>query len=275
MYMTKQPDNHTATVLNELYKIDPNLKQFEADLPYLIASLEIRRPEVTIDHTFVRELRTSLLSHKPASDVRTTTISTTAPLFWWLKHLTPVGISLLLFLVLVPELNKAPTAPSAQEQPVPETFEVAPQSPTETESEMRKDGFMPETMEEEAADDNSMFFMEAAPSSLQVAPPLSGDTLTISSLLLPEASWIVVHKDNGGRLGDILHSSFLAPGDYQNFPLILTEPLLYPELVTVVLYTATNTEQFDAAVETVHIDPLTDSPMMVTVPVISELELME
>lgn len=271
--MAKKRDDHTATVLEELYQIDPGLRQFEGDLPRLISILETNHPEVTVNQTFVRELRTSLLSYKPAATVART--STTTPLFWWLTRLTPIGISLVLLFVLVPDLTKTPTEPHQLDLSEPEAFETTPSQLDETTDEMRMDTIMLESAREEgeeSSDETAQFSMEAAPTSLQVTPPPSGNTLTIISLVMPDDGWIVVYKDQEGELGEMLHSSFLIKGEYQKLPLLLSDDVLYPELVTVVVYAGTQPNQFDAALEAVQIDPRNDSPMMVTVPVVNELE---
>lgn len=270
MYMAKQPDNHTATVLNELYEIDPSLKQFEADLPRIISTLKTNRPDISVDQTFVNELRTSLLSYKPVATFTKTPATT--PLFWFTR-LVPVGISLVLLFMLIPDLTKAPSGPHPLDLPEQETSETAPPPLHDVSNEMRMDTFMPESAGEGVADDTSMLSMEATPTSLQVSPPLAGNTLTITSLTMPEDGWIVVYKDQGGELGEMLYSSFLTKGEYQELSLILADELLYTELVTVVVYTGTDPEQFNATLETVQIDPLNDSVMMLTVPVTTQPEL--
>lgn len=265
--MTNKPDNRIGTIIEEIYQIDPSLMEYEADLSRLITALETNRPEVTVDQKFVRELRTSLLSYKPTPTPNKTPEA--SQFSWWFTRLAPVGISLVLFIVLVPDLLKSPTETFILEAPDSENSEIAPQMVDDVDSEMRMDAFMLE----EADDDTSMMSMEATASSLQVAPPLAGDTLTITSLTMPTSGWVAVYTDQGGELGELLSSSFVAKGEYTEMLLLLGNELTYPGLVTVVVYTGNDSERFDATAETVQIDPLNDSPMMVTVPVISQLEL--
>ncbi len=270
--MANQPDNQPATLLAELYRIDPTLKEFGADLPRLIASLENNRPAVAIDETFVRELRASLLTYKPA--VAPVVAPATPALFWWLTRLAPVGLSVVLLLVLLPDGVNAPAEPTPLNQPAPDMYKTAPAAPETMNSEMRMEMFMDEgTSEAGMADDTSMLMQAASSPSLEVAPPPAGTTLTVTSLTLEDTAWLVVHEDQGGALGAVLHSSLLEASTYEALSLELTRNLAYPELVTVVVYTANNAEQFSVANETIQIDPRTEAFMMVTTPVMSDLEL--
>ena len=52
---------HLATILEELYALEPGLRQHEARLREIVATLITAQPQVTVDETFVQRLRAELL----------------------------------------------------------------------------------------------------------------------------------------------------------------------------------------------------------------------
>ncbi|MDO8560149.1 MAG: hypothetical protein Q7S23_03930 [bacterium] len=53
--------SHLATILEELYALEPSLRQHETRLREIIAALISAQPQVTVDEAFVRRLRAELL----------------------------------------------------------------------------------------------------------------------------------------------------------------------------------------------------------------------
>jgi hypothetical protein len=269
MSMVNTSNNRIAAIIEDIYQIDPELVEFEADLSRLITDIDAHRPVVTIHQKFVSELRTSLLSYKPAPVI--TKPNNAHPISWWFIRLVPVGISMILFVVLVPDLRTTPSqTPDAADF---EMFESTPDLQDTVDTEMRMDTMMLESDEAGDADDTSMLYMESSATSLAVAPPLAGNSLTVTSVIMPDSGWIAIYSDEGGELGELLGSLLLPKGEQNEVKVMLAETLSYPGMVTVVVYTGSNTNKFDAAIEYVQIDPLNNSPMMVTVPVISQFEL--
>lgn len=240
--------------------MDPDLKKHEAVLPRLIATLSETRPTVVIDTAFVHDLRASLLAYKPAPQAPQAT--TASPLFWWFTRLAPVGVAMVLVIALLPQDTVAPTPPLYPALPQPQAKEAG-DGPTATSDEPSADSTATEMT----------MTMEAPSTALVVAPPLASTTLTITSVTLPQAGWVVVYKDAGGAFGEALHTSFLAAGTYTELSVPLRRSLVYPELVTVAIYTGNEPTAFVPTRESIQTDPSTDAPLTVTVPVVSELEL--
>ncbi len=255
-------DNRITNILTELYALDPDLERFKDDLPQIIATFEAYRPEIILNEKFVAELRTSLLA-KQVKPLATMSTPVASPYLWWFSRLAPVGVVVgLLMIMLIPDRTKSPTVSTP---PLTPTV-----TPADTEMEMQTFGAPP-------ADDSLLFkaapVSEFVPAPLEVTPPIVGSTLSILSLNAPAAGWLVVYEDRGGEFGDILSRTLVSAGEYSDLQIALDRPLRYPEMITVVLYTATNTEQFVAAAEMIQTDPQVLSPIMITIPVVSELEL--
>lgn len=285
--MATSAQNHHDELLKELYELDPSLREHEVFLPKLIEDLANTRPSVTINPTFVADLRASLLTYKPTSAAPSQVV--VSPFFWWLSRLAPVGVALALFVVLMPHETVAPTLPTYPTD-VPSkvpTSDVPSDEPPATNDEASSRSLelfsteaVPETnLETGTADvsimeDMTMMAKDSGPVPLLVDPPLASTSLlTVATLTVPVAGWVVVHEDPGGELGPVLHSSRYNAGVYTTETLTLTRPLAYPELVTLVVYTDTATGTLATSNETIQTDPVSGMPLMATVPVVSELEI--
>ncbi len=273
--MAKEAPQPPNEILEELYELDPDLRAHAAVLPRLIEALSERRPTVAINPTFVADLRASLLTYKPV----VTTNSTTAPspFFWWCTRLAPVGVALALFVALLPEKTVSPTEPLTPFVP-PQAKEAGDIPPTAGDdgSMMRTELFSTEPAADDISTESMMVMdtMDANTTPLLVAPPLASTSdLTITSLTLAAPGWVVVYEDAGGALGATLHTSLLTAGTYTDLILPLGRSLSYPELVTVMVYTAADSTGFRAQEEVIQIDPTSGVPLATTVPVVSELEL--
>lgn len=264
--MKDQPDNHIKSLREEIYLIDPTLRD-QADLPNLIASLEVSRPAVIISPTFVKNLRTSLLSTAGA------TLATSSPFYWWATRLTPIGIALLLLVIFIPKPSISPTEKSFQHESIP-TLEMTPESGDQMPPSQRKQLKVNEdALESLPADNSSMMMMESIQGTLIVAPPPIGKTITITSVTLPADGWLVIYGDDA--ISEVIGSMFLEAGVHSEVEVLLSNTLTYPQMITVVIYTGTSREQFIATDESILIDPNNNEPLQVTVPVISELELQQ
>lgn len=93
------------SVLNELYAIDPSLREHAADLERIVAELLAIRPEATVNSQFVKTLRASLQTRAAAGaapDSRAAIIpSMKHPLFLTLSTATVAVAALLLIVVVI------------------------------------------------------------------------------------------------------------------------------------------------------------------------------
>jgi hypothetical protein len=270
--MKESANTKIQEILKEIYQIDDSLRKYEADLPTLIKALETNRPNIIIDKQFTDSLRASLLSYKPA------TIPTKAPTknswLWWTARLAPVGIAVFLFITLIPDPINTTPENYLNDLPKEAVITPSPENSSLNDSSMSKKAFTPEAdSTPDVSIESSMMSMIAPVSSLEVAPPLAGTELTIAKVAIPLPGWLVVYADNGGEFGEILSTTYLGQGELLDLTLTLSRELTYPNLITVVVYTGNTKEQFSPSSETIQTDPANNSPMSVTVPVISELEL--
>jgi hypothetical protein len=266
-------------LLEELYRLDPTLRHYEGDIPQILATLATNRPGVVVEKAFIDDLRRSLLAKAASPAVtKSTTQLIPSSFFWWTARLAPVGIAVLVLIVLNQERLIIPITPAMiQEEDtaaIEQNFVMTVDEPV-----LGKIGTPDESHESVDAPVELMTTTESTaeiqmtPSNLAVEPPLTDTaSVTITSMTLPEAGWVVMHVDAGGNLGDVLGSIYQVAGTYEDILLPLTRSLQYPELITVVIYTGQYTETFQIEAETIQRDPLTTAPLMITVPVISVLE---
>lgn len=266
MYSMADPTPHPPNAeLEELYAIDPELKKHAADLPRLISALTKQQPLVTPNKEFVRTLRASLLAYAPTTKPKPRFFST--PAFWWGVRLAPIGLALVLIVALSPQQTSAPTEPRVPETPLMKDGHDLTPAPTQPGDEQPSEIF--------STQDASLELMTTteATTALVVTPPRASSTLTLTQATLPQSGWMVVYEDAGGAFGSLLHASFLTAGTYTDLSLPLARTLTYPELITVAIYTGTNSTQFNVVNESIQLDPVTETPLLVSVPVVSDLEL--
>jgi hypothetical protein len=262
-------DTTTTNLLEELYRIDPTLRQFEADLPNLITHLTHNRPSVVINETFVHNLRASLLNQAATVPIQSTAAHTIPSVFiWWVARLSPLGIAVIMLITLIPTITIAPHPTPKVTEPDPITEEITTQS----------DEMMVTTPPDDASASMmttapEMVAKKAAQNSFEVTPPLSGTTVTITQIALPEPGWAVITRDDGGVPGEELAQIYLEAGVQQDIIVPLSKTLQYPGIITVTVYTGNNPRTFVAMDEQIQNDPTTGIPLTVTVPVISELEI--
>jgi hypothetical protein len=270
--MTPQ-DPRIATILSELYQMDKTLKNHEEALLRIITKLDETKPHISIDEAYVADLRASLLAYK--QPVPTTSIPTPYPFSWWLPRIAPIGVALVvLVLVVVP----------GQQKPVEREFLPANET-TSTYSTDSNDSIGDSESVPAGAEVNTFdaFMSEPAMTApqaksmvampIEVNPPYAGNLLTIQNLAVTQPGWLVVYEDQGGNFGNVLYRDRINPGLHTNLPLTLGRPVQYGEMVTVAIYTARNSGTFVVQNETIQTDPVSGVPLMVTVPVVSELEM--
>jgi hypothetical protein len=106
------------SIINDLYAIDPTLREHDARIRALVATLIEVKPRVEIDQIFVTALRAQLLS-----SVQKTQIHSAQPTReswnYWLFRLAPVGAIAVLFIALAPQLTQV-GIPTDTNTPSPE-----------------------------------------------------------------------------------------------------------------------------------------------------------
>jgi len=252
-------------ILEEMYHIDPSLVAHEAVLVTLITEFKERRPDVTINQSFVTELRTALLSYKPA----TTQVSPLPAnkLLWLATRLVPVGVVACLVVIIgIPQYLYGPTTNNLpeEESPAGATLEYTADSNT------NYDQSVPDSVDFFSAERAITPINEPGVAPLLVVPPLAfNTTITITEVTMPLPGWLVVYEDVGGSYGNLLGVTRVSNTTYKNLTVNLSRPLTYPKLVTVAVYTRNNSTGFDIFRESLQVDQATNLPLIVTVPVIT------
>ncbi len=100
--------DNVEKIIEELYTIDPSLKESSADIRVLVSALIASKPEVTISATFIENLRKELL-WKAEGSLRAKKAHVVSPFSWWLIRLAPIGAFAVLMLMLLPEPAGSPT----------------------------------------------------------------------------------------------------------------------------------------------------------------------
>ncbi len=260
-------DPRVATILSELYQIDKTLENHEEALVRLITTIDTTRPTITINEAYVADLRATLLAYKQPVAA---SVLPTHSFTWWLPRLAPVGVALFVFvMVILPQSEHVPDTPVLMPTATDETMEIMPYADTPAAGSMRSG----ESTQSDSVMMTAPALKSASPQPIVVTPPLSGNLLMIEQITLSEPGWIVIYEDHGGNFGTILYLDRINPGLHGNLALTLNRRVSYGEMVTVVVYTAKNGATFRAQTETIQIDPVSATPLMVTVPVISELEM--
>lgn len=168
-------------IIDELYAVDPSLREHEADIRALVTTLIETKPEVVISETFVRSLRERLVS-----EATRTVLAKDAPvpgLSWWMLRLAPIGVLAVITLMLLPEPAGSPT-------PLPYSERGGMEVKTESDA----------------------IFKTSAVAPTAPAVGLS-NPVTLSSVTIERAGFIVIHKDANGALGEVVGvSKLLFPG---------------------------------------------------------------
>jgi len=181
-------------IINELYEIDPTLKEREADIRALVTVLTESKPAVTVNADFLEKLRTDLLWRAEGS-LRTKKSTSVSPFSWWLVRLAPLGAFAILMFMLYPQQTESPAT-----------------TPLYIDTYNR--------MQIESSDTNQTFksmIAEPAVNQQQVQSPI-----VLESVTLPRSGFAVLETPSGEVLGV---SKLLPPGTTVGVYIALTRTL--------------------------------------------------
>ncbi len=212
--------DHIETMLNDLYTLDPSLRERDTDVRNIVHALITHKPAVTIDSVFVTDLRRTLL---------TTPRSIPSPWYTWFAHAAPVGVVALIMLMIVPAF----TGPVHVPQDVPLADSFATEAPVMMEAKNIADTSDPESTT------RMLIMSDSVPSdSFTLAPQPAGDTVSIDYATLTTPGFITVNRVNGdGTIGERLGMSvLLTQGTTEAFTVPLTVSMVVGDTFYAVLY---------------------------------------
>jgi len=198
----------TDILMRELIALDPTFAEKEADVRVLISLLSEGKPIVSIDETFVQNLRTRLL------------VPHTFPLRspyqrinWWAVHLAPIGAVAILLLILMPNglhyfeepttlreetpsiessvMNVSDDASFSSDAP---SAKRAPQSNDTGESTLNSYGVMEMSMDAELL----------APDRFELGVQQPGISVRITSVTLTRPGYVVIHSFGPQGIGPVV-----------------------------------------------------------------------
>jgi hypothetical protein len=203
-------DESLENIIQDLYALDPSLRERDADVRTIVRVLTYAKPIVSIDHQFVSNLRAQLV--KPAL-VPSATLHHS--LNWWMIRLIPDRMT----------QTEVSTEESTFSEVTPFETVVAP-------SAKRVADVAPETaLFTEMANDGGIL------DSFTVSEQQPGTSVRVDFTTLMMPSFIVIQKNFGGELGEIIGSSALLAGGYtENIDVPLTMSTVRGETYFAVLY---------------------------------------
>ncbi len=205
-------------IVQEVIELDPTLQSEEAHLRAYMKELDIVKPHVVIDETFVARLRNELIA------IPRSVPSPYMNIGWWAFRLAPIGIVALLVLMLMP-----PAQTPYIQQPVdtPETRDDVQMLDVDmggAESAPSMYGFGGDTanettMQPEAMHQKSMM-MPASSETFVVEPQVVGVSVRIKSITAQESGFVVIYTYQNGE-AIIGVSPLLQVGTTENLPIYL------------------------------------------------------
>jgi hypothetical protein len=218
------------TIIDELYTVDPSLREHEASIRALVTTLINSKPEVIVSETFIRKLREGVVSEATRAVLREE--KPVPGLSWWMLRLAPIGVLAVLTLLLLPEPAPSPT-------PLP----YREQGGTEVQSDT---------------------LFKTSVTAPAVAPTAGlQNPVSLSSVTVERASFVVIHADVDGTLGEIVGvSKLLFPGTTVGVRINLLRGIHESESFVGVLY-ADNGDGLFGENDTAVINPLTGAPLYI------------
>ena len=107
-------NNKIDEIIEELYKLDPSLKSSGQNLRVIVAELLASKPDVTLDHDFVKNLRSKLLYEAKAPKIQPGNLYSS-----WISKLLPLGAIAGLIFVLMSGTQSPNIESTAPEVPAP------------------------------------------------------------------------------------------------------------------------------------------------------------
>lgn len=94
-------DNKLKTILDDLYKFDPGLKDFEEEIIKIINQYMLNKPDTKFDAEFAKKLKAEIISKAKAQTVPASAKNAFSfPLFYKISY--AMGIAALVFLIILP-----------------------------------------------------------------------------------------------------------------------------------------------------------------------------
>lgn len=221
--------NHSQKhILDELFLLDPSLREKERDVCAIIATLQAQKPTVEIDSVFMANLKNALLE-KPTKKQVVLPLSNR----WgsWYVPLVPFGVLVLILLIVVPQLSI--THHKTTDVIHTTSFDSAPES-TKSENTER-------SIKTEEATEASFMQLTSEPTNTDTflaEPQPPGTIVTIAYADIARVSFFAVHHiEPEGILGRIVGvSGPTRPGHNENISIQLTTATHIDETYFIALY---------------------------------------
>lgn len=191
-------------ILNDIYILDPSLKEQEAEVRVMVLAFLAAKPRVTVDKQFASNLRKSLTLSKKVIEKKPT------PSYFssWIMYLTPIGVATLIIFMLLPD------RPASTALPVPAVMEDS------VESEMVPELYNASNAKRSAdvGEENSSMMMQMSADSLPsdsfgVGTQMPSNKVLVDFASLSVPGFLVIQKSDNGAAGEIIGiSPFLVTG---------------------------------------------------------------
>lgn len=196
-------ENNINEILGDLYALDPTLKERDLDVRALISTFMEAKPEVTVDATFVANLRARLVQPSVPSPYQSP-----HPFEWWVFRLAPLGATLLIILMLFPNLEHT--------QPLTPTLTPTEETSTYSEQFAPTTGMAPTAKQAGGQTDSFSLMMDSRiasqSDSFTLGTQLPGEVVSIQEINVLQSGFVAIHTDNAGEPGALLGvSSLLSP----------------------------------------------------------------
>jgi hypothetical protein len=235
-------------ILNDIYALDPSLREQEADVRALVLAFLAEKPTIQIDKQFASSLRESLVVSKL---IEKKAAQNTLPR--WMMYLTPVGVAAVIILMLIPN---RPVSVSPTALPVPAVME------DNVESEMVPELYDAPSAKRSAEtvnEDASMMMQMSADSvpmdSLGIGTQMPGKTFLVDFASLNQSGFLAIQEYINGEMGEIVGvSPLLVAGLTEQIEISLTITTQADQTFYAVLYYDDGDGLFDKELDTMVLD---------------------
>lgn len=240
--------NNIDDILKDLYALDPTLSERDLDVRAFISAFAEEKPTVTIDETFVRNLRDTLVQPRIVSPYHTS-----HEWNWWMFRLLPVGATLLLILMLVPDLQHTQTLTPTTAPTMETSLFVEEGAPTTR--------MAPSAKQASVQDEDISLMMDSrmvSPGdSFTLGEQNPGDVVLVLNVSLLQEGFIAIHTDVAGEPGTLLGvSSLLAVGQTERVLVSLSKNLVEGTVYQATLYADDGDGVFIEQQDTPVVDPI-------------------
>jgi hypothetical protein len=252
--------------MRELIALDSTFRENELEARALITLLTEKKPDVTIDEVFVRDLRARLIQpnkfpfRSPYHRVS-----------WWAVHLAPIGVVAILLLVLMPQgfYYTEEQSVSTQEIGIDESIETQIPDNTSFTNDMTNAKMVPEpsgggvkTMDSFSKMGEEGGAQLRQPDHFELAAQRPGVSIIIESVTLTRPGYIIIHTFGQQGIGPIVGVSPVQNGGTTvGVPIYLRNATRYGELYYAALYHDNGNGVFSFSDDIPVIDPLLGTPV--------------